>query len=226
VIGRRLAPDAGGLTLLVIGAACLALCALPIDPHHVSDAEADVFRAVNDPTLAPFVAVRPIMQLGNFLVVAVAVAAAAAFRKWWLALGLLVAGVAANELAADVIRRLVERARPPRLLPDVHIRGAAAGGLGFVSGHVAVITALAVVAWPYLGRAGRVIAILAPVVVAVARMNVGAHFPLDVAGGAALGLAVGGAVPLALGYVRTARPADELDRVPANTRRAKPWPSA
>ncbi|HEY7050214.1 MAG TPA: phosphatase PAP2 family protein [Jatrophihabitantaceae bacterium] len=220
MIGRRLVPDPVGLALLVIGAVALTMCALPIDAHHVSRAEVDVFRAVNDPTLAPFVVVWPIMQLGNFLVVPVAAAIAAAFRKWWLALGLLVAGAVAYELAADVIRRLVERGRPPALLPDVHIRGAAAGGLGFVSGHVAVITALAVVAWPYLGRVGRVIAILAPVVVAVARMNVGAHFPLDVAGGAALGLAVGGAVRLALGYLPARRPAGQSDRVPATTRRA------
>ena len=217
--GRRLVPDPGALALLVIGAVALTLCALPIDRHRVSDAEVDVFRAVNDPTLAPFVVVWPIMQLGNFLVVPVAAAVAAAFRKWWLALGLLVAGLVAYELAADVVRGLVERGRPPALLPDVHIRGSAAGGLGFVSGHVAVITTLAVVAWPYLGRIGRVIAILVPVVVAVARVNVGAHFPLDVAGGAALGLAVGGAVRLALGYLSARRRAGESARIPASTRR-------
>jgi membrane-associated phospholipid phosphatase len=173
----------------------------------------------------PFVLVWPIMQLGNFLVVPVAAAVALAFRKWRLALGLLVAGVAAYELAADVVRRLFERGRPPALLTDVDIRGAAAGGLGFVSGHVAVITALAVVAWPYLGRTGRVIAIVAPVVVAVARMYVGAHFPLDVVGGAALGLLVGGAVRLALGHPATNCAIDATDRVPAQPRRAKPWPN-
>lgn len=220
MISRRLVPDASGLALLAIGAIALTICALPIDRHHVSDAEIDVFRAVNDPTLAPFVIVWPIMQLGNFVVVPVAAAVAAAFRKWWLAAGLLVAGLVAYELAADVIRSLVERGRPPALLPDVHVRGTASGGLGFVSGHVAVITALAVVAWPYLGRVGRVIAILAPVLVALARMNVGAHLPLDVVGGAALGLAVGGAVRLALGYVPAKRPTTASDRVPARTRRA------
>jgi membrane-associated phospholipid phosphatase len=38
--------------------------------------------------------------------------------------------------------------------------------------------------------------------VCLARVHVGAHLPLDVAGGAALGLAVGGAVRLALGHPR------------------------
>ena len=218
--------DAGDVALLVIGAVVFTACALLIDKHHVSRAETDVFRAVNDPTLAPFVLVWPIMQLGNFLVVPVAAAVAAAFRRWRLALSLLIAGVVAYEVAGEVVRRLFERGRPPALLDDVHIRGTAAGGLGFVSGHVAVITALAVVAWPYVGRTGRVIAIVAPVVVAVARMYVGAHFPLDVVGGAAVGLIVGAAVRLALGHPATGRPRDASDRVPAQSRRAKPWPNA
>lgn len=187
------------VVVLAVGAALLTMCALLIERHHVAGAEVAVFRAVNDHTLVPFALVWPVMQLGNFLVVPVAAIAAIAFRRWRLALALLLAGLAAYELAADVIRRLVERGRPPALLDDVHIRGAAAGGLGFVSGHVAVITALAVVVWPYVGRRWRVVVIAVPVLVALARMYVGAHFPLDIAGGAGLGLAVGGLARLVLG---------------------------
>jgi undecaprenyl-diphosphatase len=40
------------------------------------------------------------------------------------------------------------------------------------------------------------------VAVCLARVHVGAHLPLDVVGGAALGLAVAGAVRLALGHPR------------------------
>jgi membrane-associated phospholipid phosphatase len=56
-----------------------------------------------------------------------------------------------------------------------------------------------VVAWPWLPRPGRVICAVLAVLVCLARVQVAAHLPLDVVGGAALGLAVGGAVRLVLG---------------------------
>jgi undecaprenyl-diphosphatase len=77
--------------------------------------------------------------------------------------------------------------------------GGLAHGLGFVSGHTAVATALAAIAWPYLGRRWRAVVVIAAVLVALARVYVGAHLPLDVLGGAALGLAVAGLVRLILG---------------------------
>ena len=85
------------------------------------------------------------------------------------------------------------------LLADVVIRGAEAHGRGFVSGHAATLTALAAVAWPWLGRRGRIAVAVLVVVVCLARVYVGAHLPLDVVGGAALGLAVAGVVRLLFG---------------------------
>lgn len=191
-----------GLVPFVIGIGLFTVCALLIERHHVSGTEEALFRAVNDHTVVPFAVVWPIMQLGNFLVIPVAAAVAAAFRRWWLALQLLVGGVTAYLLAADVVRRVVVRGRPASLLPDVQIRGTAPLGLGFVSGHVAVATALAVLALPYLGGRGRVLVVLAACLVALARMYVGAHLPLDVIGGAGLGLAVAGAVQLLIAMAR------------------------
>jgi membrane-associated phospholipid phosphatase len=78
-------------------------------------------------------------------------------------------------------------------------RGAEAHGLGLVSGHVAVATALTLVAWPWLPRWGRWAAAAAVTAVFFTRMYVGAHLPLDMIGGAFLGLAVAGAVRLLLG---------------------------
>ena len=51
-------------------------------------------------------------------------------------------------------------------------------------------------AWPWLGRRGRIVVAVLVTVVCLSRVYVGAHLPLDVVGGAALGLAVGGAVRL------------------------------
>jgi membrane-associated phospholipid phosphatase len=185
--------------LLFFGALLFAACAVMVHRHRVAGAEVAAFRAINDRTLVPFVMVWPIMQLGNLLVVPAAALAAAIARKWLLAVSLLVGGLTAYLLAAKVVRRIVVRGRPASLLPDVHIRGAPAGGLGFVSGHVAVSTALVVIAWPYLVRPARVIVVLAAALVALARLYVGAHLPLDVVGGAGLGLLVGGAVRLVVG---------------------------
>ena len=76
------------------------------------------------------------------------------------------------------------------LVAGTRCRGAQAAGLGYLSGHAAVSAALASAALPHLGRRGRTAVLLALPVVGAARMHVGAHLPLDVVGGAALGVAV------------------------------------
>jgi undecaprenyl-diphosphatase len=141
------------------------------------------------------------MQLGNVLVVPASALVAAALRRWQLALELLLAGGGVY-LLAKVVKGVVPRGRPEGLLSDVVIRGAAAHGRGFVSGHAAVLAALAAVAWPWLGRGGRIAVCALVVVVCLARVYVGAHLPLDVVGGAGVGLAVGGAVRLLAGHPR------------------------
>jgi membrane-associated phospholipid phosphatase len=180
------------------GALVLVLAALPIDRTSVSDAEAAVFRAVDGVDVVPFVLVWPFMQLGNVLVVPASALVAAAFRRWRLAAGLLLGGTA-TYLAAKVIKDVVVRGRPDGLLADVVIRGAAAHGRGFLSGHAAVVVTLLTVAWPWLGRRGRIAGVVLAVLVCLARVWTAAHLPLDVVGGVGLGLLVGGLVRLALG---------------------------
>ncbi|MGZ4545507.1 MAG: hypothetical protein ACXVXT_08945 [Blastococcus sp.] len=126
------------VAVLLAGAALLVLAALAVDPVRVSGAEAAAFRVVNATTVPPFTVVWPVMQLGNVPVIPAAALVAAAFRRWWLAAGILLAGAGTYELARQV-KRVVTRGRPHALLPDVVIRGAEAHGLGFVSGHAAVL---------------------------------------------------------------------------------------
>jgi undecaprenyl-diphosphatase len=183
--------------LAATGIGLLVLAALPVHGGHVGSAEAAVFRIVNAVPL-PIAVVWPVMQLGNVLVVPVAAVAAAAFRRWWLGLELLVAG-AGVYLLAKVVKGIVVRGRPDALLDDVVVRGAPALGRGFVSGHAGLVTALLVVAWPWLSRPGRIVCAALAALVCLARVQVAAHLPLDVVGGAALGLAVGGVVRLVLG---------------------------
>jgi membrane-associated phospholipid phosphatase len=200
----RLERRPSDLLWLAAGAVVLVLCALPVHADRVGALEADAFRLVNDLPSLPFPVVWVPMQLGNFLVVPAAALAALALRRWRLAAGLALAGAGVYVLA-KVVKRFVERGRPRGLLADTVVRGAEPHGLGFVSGHIAVVTALALVAWPWLPRWGRWAAGAAVAAVFLARMYVGAHLPLDMVGGAALGLAVGALVRLLLGV--PARPA-------------------
>jgi membrane-associated phospholipid phosphatase len=186
------------LLLVGVGALVLVLAALPVDRTSVSDAETAVFRAVDGVDVVPFVLVWPFMQLGNVLVVPASALVAAAFRRWRLAAGLLLGGTA-TYLAAKAIKDVVVRGRPDGLLADVVIRGAAAHGRGFLSGHAAVVVTLVTIAWPWLGRRGRIAAVLLAALVCLARVWTAAHLPLDVVGGVGLGLLVGGLVRLVLG---------------------------
>ena len=93
----------------------------------------------------------------------------------------------------------MRRPRPATLLPGIRRRGREASGLGYLSGHAGVAVALGAAALPRLSPAGRALALAAIPLVGVTRVYVGAHFPLDVAGGAALGLAVNAAAGTAVG---------------------------
>jgi membrane-associated phospholipid phosphatase len=181
-----------------VGALLLVLAALPVEPARVPAAEAAVFRAVNGVDVLPFVLVWPVMQLGNVLVVPASALVAAALRHWRLAAGLLLAGVG-TYLAAKGIKDVVVRGRPDGLLDGVVVRGAAARGRGFLSGHAAVVVTVLTVAWPWLRRPARVAGVLLAAAVCLARVHVAAHLPLDVVGGVGLGLLVGALVRLAVG---------------------------
>ena len=198
VLVGRVAQHRAGLLLVVGGALVLVLAALPVDADRVSAVETAVFRPLNGVDVLPFAVIWPVMQLGNVFVVPAAAILAAALRRWWLAAGLLVGG-AATYFLAKVVKGIVVRGRPDDLLADVVIRGAEAHGRGFVSGHAAVVAVLVGVAWPALGRRGRVICAALATAVCLSRVHVGAHLPLDVVGGAGLGLAVAGVVRLLLG---------------------------
>ena len=93
-------------------------------------------------------------------------------------------------LLAKAVKGVVGRGRPGDLVAGVIIRGRSATGGGYVSGHAAVSMALAVEAVALLPGWARGLPIVGASVVALARVYVGAHLPLDVLGGAALGWAI------------------------------------
>jgi len=93
---------------------------------------------------------------------------------------------------------MVDRGRPASVLEGVSLRGAEEGDEGFPSGHAAVSAALTVIVWPSASNGWRTTLAALAGFVPFARMYVGAHLPLDVVGGSALGLAIGSAVNLVI----------------------------
>jgi undecaprenyl-diphosphatase len=185
----------------------------------------DAFRTVNDLPAALLWLVWPVMQLGSLAAVPVYGAVAALLRQWRLAAALLVAGGGAY-LLAKVVKEAVGRGRPGALLEDVVLRGVDSVGGGYISGHAAVAVATAMVVHHYLGKRGRIVVWILAATVAFARVYVGAHLPLDVIGGAAVGCAVGLLTLLLIhphkAVIRNGRPRPE--DTPATTRRASGLP--
>lgn len=113
------------------------------------------------------------------------------WRSWRPALGVLVGGVLAWQLA-KVVKHHARRGRPADELDRISRRlGTPTEGLGFVSGHTTVAFAMLTVLWPLLGPGQRIPLLLIAFVVAGSRIHVGAHLPVDTIGGAALGVVVG-----------------------------------
>jgi membrane-associated phospholipid phosphatase len=150
---------------------------------------------VNDLPGAAFPAVWLPMQYGTFGTVPVSAVLALARNRPRLALAIGVGGTTAW-VSAKVLKRLVGRGRPANILGDVLLRGVEEGDLGFPSGHAAVSAALTVVVLPSVTGGWRWSLAALSGFVPLARMYVGAHLPLDVVGGSALGLAIGSAVNL------------------------------
>jgi undecaprenyl-diphosphatase len=197
-IGWLLPRHPGDVVRVGLAAAILVGSAVLVHRDRVAVEETDVFRVFNDlpAWLAPVI--WPVMQLGNLAAVPIAAAVAAASRRFRLAVEILFAG-AGVWLLAKVAKHLVVRGRPATLLPDVHIHGAAALGGGYLSGHAAVAFATATLVSPYVSRGWRRAVWALAVTVCVARLYVGAHLPLDVVGGAALGWGAASLAHLVLG---------------------------
>ncbi|HKP99510.1 MAG TPA: phosphatase PAP2 family protein, partial [Actinomycetes bacterium] len=188
----------GDAVRLLAGMAILLACTASVRPDDVGTLEADLFRLVNDLPTALFPAFWLVMQGGNVLAVGVAALVVAATRRFWLAANLAITGIGVW-LAARWIKDQVGRGRPADLLEGVQLRGSHDSGLGFVSGHAAVAVAIATLVAPYLGRRARWVAVAVAFGVCLSRLYVGAHLPLDVVGGAALGWAAGSLMHLLLG---------------------------
>ena len=169
----------------------------------IDPTEEAIFRAANDAPdgitipvrsvmqMGTFVTVpvRSVMQMGTFGTVPVLSAVALLARKPRMAAALGIGGTAAWVLAKQA-KRLGGRPRPEGILTDVRTREKINGDLGWPSGHTAVATSIAVTAWHETPRWSHPFLAVGTATTAFGRMFVGAHLPLDLAGGAGLGMMV------------------------------------
>jgi undecaprenyl-diphosphatase len=173
----------------------LLVTAMAARRDRVGPCEAKTFRAVNGLPDSIYVPTWVVMQLGTLGAAPAAAGAAWLAGEGELAVRLL-AGGTGTWVLSKLVKRIVRRPRPAALMAGTRCRGREAAGLGYLSGHAGVAVALGSAALPRLRPAGRALVVTAIPVVGLSRMYVGAHLPLDVAGGVALGLAVDAAVDL------------------------------
>jgi membrane-associated phospholipid phosphatase len=138
----------------------------------------------------------PPMQLGTFWMALLAgLGVYAATRRLRPALAASTAALLAWA-AAKLVKDAVQRGRPGDLLATVEVREAGLHGRGYVSGHTAIAFAVATVVTPLLPGRWRLVPFTLAGVVGFARIYYGAHLPLDVLGGAGIGILCGLAASL------------------------------
>jgi len=152
-----------------------------------------------------------VFQLAGLLLVPLAVAVVAAvFRKWWLVIALVVFVPLKLLVEKGVVKQLVERERPGTTICGYDAGDPAAfdvdcgnfrgdvplEGLSFVSGHAIIAWGVATLLWPVLPGRWRWLPVVIAMLNAIARVYLGAHNPLDVIGGGAIGVAIGASLVL------------------------------
>lgn len=174
---------------LLTGLAALALSGVAVRDDRIGRREAAVFRLINRLPDRIYPAAWVVMQLGTLGAGPAAAVVAVAAGRPRLARRLALGGVG-TWASSKVVKRIYRRPRPRSFIGDVRCRGREQTGLGYVSGHAGVAVALAAAVLPELGSAARLATLFVAPTVGLSRIYVGAHLPLDVVGGAALGLVV------------------------------------
>ena len=185
------------LVIIVASLAVFASCAVVAADGRVGPVERAAFHAVNGLPAWLYQPMLLFQYLGVLAMPLVVAVGALAFRRWRLAAALVL--VVPLKLALErLVKLLVQRQRPGTTVPDAILRGVHPAGLSFVSGHAIITFAIAGLLALALPRRWAVLGFVLASLNAVARVYLGAHNPLDVVGGAAVGLTIAAALDLVL----------------------------
>ena len=194
------ARSARSLVVIASGVGLLVATALLVrDPPAAW--EKVLFRAFNDLPHDVEAVLWVLQQMGSAIVLPfAAVLLWRVTRRWQPPVALVATGFLLGWLGAKVIKSMVGRGRPGAIFDDVILGfDVPITEVGFPSGHAVLAFTLVAAFFPYLGRRGRAAAVAVAVLVAVTRIYVGAHFPLDIIGGAGFGIAIGTLITLVSG---------------------------
>jgi membrane-associated phospholipid phosphatase len=101
-----------------------------------------------------------------------------------------VVSVLLAEIMAQVLKRVASESRPLAAMPNLDTHGYPRdpAGNAYPSAHTALVVALACALWPWLRPSQKVVAVALMVLIPLNRVYIGAHWPIDLVGGAAVGL--------------------------------------
>jgi undecaprenyl-diphosphatase len=189
------------LIVLAGSLAVFAGCAVVAASGQVGSAERTVFDAINglpDWLKGPMLTAQYLGVLGVPLVVA---GGALLWRRWRLAIALVL--VVPSKLGLEwAAKQVVQRQRPGTTVPGAILRGVPHAGPSFPSGHAIIAFAIAGLLAAALARRWGVVAFVLAACNGVARVYLGAHNPLDVLGGAAIGLVIAAVLDMILDLSR------------------------
>jgi undecaprenyl-diphosphatase len=131
------------------------------------------------------------------------------WRRWGV-LFMTVLAVAVADWASMGLKALVDRPRPPLRYPEPKTLVPLPHDASFPSGHAATSFAAATVLSFAAPRLAPFLFVLAAAV-GFSRVYVGVHYPLDVIGGAVLGVLVATALHLLVAARRRSRPVRQRD---------------
>jgi membrane-associated phospholipid phosphatase len=181
------------------GLGIVIVCGVLVANRVLVGTDVAVFRRINHWPGSLYPPMWTVQLSGVIGALPLVAAAAALLRRLRLAAALAAATVLKPLLEAAA-KTFVQRARPAETLHDVILRGnSAAYGLSFPSGHAMVIFAIATMVAPYFRGWWKVLPWALAAAVCLSRVYLGAHFPLDVAAGAGLGVFIGGVLNLVFG---------------------------
>jgi membrane-associated phospholipid phosphatase len=200
---RRLVTRSDALIAGTVGLVVLVAGALVASDGTVPGWEESAFHWVNDLPGWLYPVLWPGQVLGALAVVPILAVAALIARQYWLALAVVIVGVA-KLVTERIVKAMVTRERPGTSIgSDINARGdVSLTGESFVSGHAILAAALATVVAPYVSPRARVVLAALVVLVMLARVYAGAHNLLDVICGAGLGVAIGAVINIAIGAPR------------------------
>lgn len=118
-----------------------------------------------------------------------------AVKRWWWQGIAIAASVVSAQAAARALKQMIQRARPPEDLAVVQVGAFSMPSTVAAMTAAVVVAAYAVLPWPaeYRQRVAALLAVLV-VVIGIAMIYLGAHWPTDVLAGWIVGSGVGAAV--------------------------------